>query len=129
LSTEFKIFTAITIFIGMIVVAGVALDIYLHPPDPEPVGTAIIKVSGDSRFTGTVGTVRDQHGIKGTTPVALTVPYRKADYVMAEINSPETVEARIYVEYEEGNETKQRVVKEGSGTGIVLVWKPPRSER
>jgi hypothetical protein len=100
LSTEFKIFTAITIFIGMIVVAGVALDIYLHPPDPEPVGTAIIKVSGDSRFTGTVGTVRDQHGIKGTTPVALTVPYRKADYVMAEVNSPETVEARIYVEYE-----------------------------
>jgi hypothetical protein len=120
------------VLVGIIVVGTVAYDIYLHPADPEPVGTAIIKVSGDARFTGTVGTVRDQHGIRGTTPVALAVPYRKADYVIAQVNSPETVEAKIYMEYqvtEKGKtETKQRVVEEGRGTGIVLTWKPPRSE-
>jgi hypothetical protein len=133
LSTESKLFGALVLLVGVAVVAAVAWDLYVHPPDPDPVGTAIIKVSGGSRFTGTVGTVRDQHGIRGTTAVALTVPYRKADYVMAEVNGPEAVEARIYVEYEVREEgetlTRRRMVKEGSGTGIVLAWKPPPEER
>jgi hypothetical protein len=128
LTTEVMIFGAMVVMV-VVVVGVVALDIYRHPPDPKPVGTAIIKVSGDARFTGIVGTVRDQHGIKGTTPVALRVPYRKADYVMAEINSPETVEAKIYVEYQVTDngkpETRQRLVEEGRGMGFALMWKAP----
>jgi hypothetical protein len=77
LTAESKLFGSLVLLVGAIVVAGVAWDIYLHPPDPDPVGTARIVVSGteDIAFRGTVGTVRDEHEIEGRTPLTFSVPY------------------------------------------------------
>lgn len=91
LTAEFKIFTLLVLLVGAVVVAGVAWDIYLHPPDPEPVGTAKIVVSGTEgvAFKGTVGTVRDEHAIEARTPLAFSVPYRRADYITTTISPVE----------------------------------------
>jgi len=60
-TTEFKVLSAFALFIVIIVASVVGYDIYLHPPDPEVVGTATIKISGTSHFQGEVGTEAITH--------------------------------------------------------------------
>src|SRR3712207_1781134 len=93
MSTEFWVFTLFTLFIGAIVVGFVAYDIYMHPADPEPAGTATILIGGTDglRFSGDVGTVREPLGITATTPVTLEAPYRRADWVIASLRRKDPV--------------------------------------
>jgi hypothetical protein len=115
-TAEFKVFTALTLFVAISVVAIVAYDIYMHPPDPNPVGTATIKISGTAHFQGDVGTVANTYTIEGRAPVTVKVPYRRADYVVADIEqSSGTVEIR---------DNKGQTVQEGSNT--LLMWKASR---
>jgi hypothetical protein len=83
---------AFTLFVGAVVVGFVGYDIYLHPADPEPVGKAIIEVTGapDLAFSGSVGTIACPYGIEGQTPVALKVPYRRADTSPRPSSGPRT---------------------------------------
>jgi hypothetical protein len=139
MSFEFKVFSGLVLLVGAIVVAGVAWDIYLHPPDPEPVGTAKIVVSGTEgvAFRGTVGTVRDEHAIEARTPLAFSVPYRRADYITMTI-SPEGVggqgilKAEIRKSVTIKGRTVERTVEEGqteaAGGEVLLVWKAPRGD-
>jgi hypothetical protein len=113
-----------------------ALDIYLHPPDPDPAGTAIIEISGTEgiRFRGTVGTVGDEHTIEGRTPITFTTTYRRADYVTTTISPVEEergqgtlkVEIRKVVS-EAKDKTEEEGQTEATGGQVFLVWKPPRS--
>ena len=82
---------ALVLFIGALVVAVIAYDIYLHPVDPNPVGTATIEISGTEgiHFQGTVGTESDEYTLEGRTPVTFKTPYRRADYVTADISPAE----------------------------------------
>jgi hypothetical protein len=115
-TAEFKVFTALTFFVAISVVAIVAYDIYLHPPNPRPAGTATIKISGTAHFQGDVGTLANTYTIEGRAPVTVKVPYRRADYVVADIEqSSGTVEIR---------DDKGQTVQEGSNT--LLMWKAPR---
>jgi hypothetical protein len=68
-------------------VGAVAYDIYIHPADPPPAGTATTKIWGEGethiRFTATtVGTLADEHNIEGETPITFEASYRRADYVV-----------------------------------------------
>jgi hypothetical protein len=137
MSPEFKVFSGLVLLVGAIVVAGVAWDIYLHPPDPEPVGTAQIVVSGTEgvAFRGTVGTVRDEHTIEARTPLAFSVPYRRADYITTTISPVEegghgTLKAEIRKSVTIEGRTVERTVEEeqteAAGGEVLLVWKAPR---
>lgn len=140
MTTESRVFGALVLLVGVVVVAVVAYDIYLHPPDPNPVGTAIIEISGTEgiRFRGTVGTESDEYTLEGRTPVTFTTPYRRADYVTADISPAEEggqgtlkVEIRKVVVIEAKDKTVEKTVEEGqteaTGGRVFLVWKPPRS--
>jgi hypothetical protein len=116
-TAEFKVFTALTLFVAISVVAIVAYDIYRHPHDPRIAGTATIKISGTAHFQGDVGTVANTYTIEGKAPVTVKVPFRRADYVVADLEQAEpsgTVEIR---------DDKGRTVQEGSNT--LLMWKAP----
>ncbi len=121
-TTETKLFTAITLIVGAVVVAAVAYDIYLHPPDPKPVATATIKVSGTSHIEGDVGTVSttNAHGtfaIEGRAPVTVEVPFGRADHVVADIERESgMVEIRVAC----------KPVAKQEASGAVLMWKVPR---
>lgn len=135
LTAESKLFGLLVLLVGAIVMAGVAWDIYVHPPDPEPVGTAKIVVSGTEgiAFRGTVGTVRDEHEIEGRTPLTFSVPYRRADYVTASVEPVEDGSGTLWVNIKQMREkAKDKIVQREqtrSGREIVVVWKAPRSER
>lgn len=136
LTAESKMFGFLVLLVGAIVVAGVAWDIYLHPPDPDPVGTARIVVSGTEgiAFRGTVGTVRDEHEIEGRTPLKFSVPYRRADYVAASVESVEedgsgTLQVAIEQVREQAKDKIVQREQTGAGREVVVVWKPPRSGR
>jgi hypothetical protein len=118
MSTETRLFTGLVLFVGIIVVSVVGYDIYMHPPDPETVGTAIIEITGEGAFRGSLGTIRDEHAIHATAPVTLSVDFRRADYVFADVGDSQDIEATIGVKR---NETIEIVEK---GTGIVM-WKVP----
>jgi hypothetical protein len=139
MTAEFKLFGGLVLLVVAIVVAGVAWDIYLHPPDPEPVGTAKIVVSGTEgvAFKVTVGTVRDEHAIEARTPLAFSVPYRRADYITTTISPVEeggqgTLKAEIRELVTIGDRTIERTVEEGqteaAGGEVLLVWKAPRGD-
>jgi hypothetical protein len=139
MSAESKLFGGLVLLVGAMVVAGVAWDIYLHSPDPEPVGTAKIVVSGTGgvAFKGTVGTVRDEHAIEARTPLAFSVPYRRADYITTTISPVEeggqgTLKAEIRELVTIGDRTVERTVEEGqteaAGGEVLLVWKAPRGD-
>jgi hypothetical protein len=85
LSTEFRIFGALVVFVGAVTLAGIALDIYLHPPGPSEVGTATVVFSGEGRFSGIVGTDSNNYTIKATSPATVKVPYSLEDYVIADV--------------------------------------------
>lgn len=135
MTTESRVFGALVLLVGVVVVAVVAYDIYLHPPDPNPVGTAIIEISGTEgvRFRGTVGTESDEYTLEGRTPVTFTTPYRRADYVTADISpAEEGGQGTLKVEIKKVViEAKDKTVEEGqteaTGGRVFLVWKPPHS--
>ena len=140
MSAESKLFGGLVLLVGAMVVAGVAWDIYLHPPDPEPVGTAKIVVSGTEgvAFKGTVGTVRDEHAIEARTPLTFSVPYRRADYITTTISpveegGQETLKVEIRELVTIGDRTVERTVEEGqteaTGGEVLLVWKAPRGDK
>jgi hypothetical protein len=115
-SAEFRIFTAAVLFVGAITVGFIALDIYLHPPGHEEVGTATIHISGEGRFSGIVGTDSTNYTIEATSPATVKVPYSLEDYVVADVKQDSgAVEIRV---------NKETVEK---GANTMLVWKPPRS--
>jgi hypothetical protein len=116
LTTEFKIFSALVLLVGAVAVGAVALDIYLHPPGPEQVGTATIAISGTGRFSGVVGTDRTNYTIEAEAPATLKVPYSLAEYVIADVEQQSGV-VKIRV--------NKRVVAKGANG--LLVWKPPRT--
>jgi hypothetical protein len=121
---ETRMFTAAVVLIGIAIVGIVAYDIYLHPPDPEPAGTATIQILGNDRFTASVGTLGDEHSVKDRAPFTFETDYRYADYVVATINNggPGTLTARIQVK---GETVDERQIQ--SGGRIALMWKAPRS--
>jgi hypothetical protein len=134
-STEFKALVVLVLFIGALVVAVIAYDIYLHPSDPNPVGTATIEISGTAgiHFQGTVGTQSDEYTLKGRTPVTFKTPYRRADYVTADISPTEEkgqgtlkVEIRKVVSNAK-DKTVEKGQTEATGGRVFLVWKPSRS--
>ena len=130
---ECKLFTALVVFVGIIVVGTVGYDIYLHPPGPNPIGTSIIEIEGTKgiRFRGTVGTVREEHAIEGTTPVTFKTPYTRADYVAANISPVEQgSQGTLKVEIKKVviNAKDKTVEKEQTtGGGVFLMWEPPHS--
>jgi hypothetical protein len=67
MSTETKMFTALTLFVGIVVVATVGYAIYEQPREPKFIGTATITVTGKphTKFSGTVGTLMDEHEVSG----------------------------------------------------------------
>ena len=140
-TSEFKVLVALTVFIGALVVAVIAYDIYLHPFDPHPVGTAVIEISGTEgiHFRGTVGTSEagEEYTLEGSTPVTFKTPYRQADYVTADISPAEEEEGgqgtlRVDIRKVVIN-AKDKTVEEGqtgaTGGRIFLVWKPPHNDK
>ena len=133
MTSECKVFTALVVFVGIIVVGTVGYDIYRHPAGPNPVGTSIIEIEGTKgiRFKGTVGTVREQHAIEASTPVTFKTPYTRADYVVANISpvnqrSQATLKAEIKKVIV--NAKDKTVEKEQTtGGGVFLIWEPPHS--
>jgi hypothetical protein len=133
-TSESRVFGALVLLVGAWVVAIVAYDIYLHPADPEPVGTAIIEISGTEGidFRGTVGTVRDEHEIEGTTPLTFTTPYRRADYVAVNISpmwqkNQGTLKAEIKKVIANAKD-KTLEKEQTTGGGVFLIWKLSHSE-
>jgi len=114
-----RVFTALVLLSLVAVLAAVALDIYQHPADPRVVGTAAVEVSGTGRFEGTVGAGWGEYAVKGTAPLSIEVPYRRADSVSVYVHPDggSAVTARIRV----GCRTVDK------GKGHVLIWKVPRS--
>ena len=88
MTTEFKVFTAIIVFFSLFVGTIIGYDIYTHPTDPAPAGTAAFKIAGTDgvRFQGDVGTLRESQHIEAATPVTLETPYRRADLVLANLS-------------------------------------------
>jgi hypothetical protein len=113
-SAEFRIFGALVVLVGVIVVGFIGLDIYLHPPGPEQVETATVAILGEGRFSGIVGTDTN-YTIEATAPATVNVAYSLEDYVIADVEQQSgTVEIRV----------KKRVVESGASSGHMLVWKP-----
>ena len=82
-----RLFTGLTLLVGLFVLGAVGYAIYLQPSNPQPLGTATVEITGDSKvaFSGTVGVVNDERRIEGTAPTRLEVPYEEADDVAAGI--------------------------------------------
>jgi hypothetical protein len=124
------LFTGLTLLIGAVVVAVVAYDIYLHPPDPAPVGTATIEVSGTSgiHFKGTVGTLREEHPIEGATPLKFETEYRRADYVVANLAKEEPSPGTLKVAIRVGEQTVDEGQTQRRGDKVLVMWKAPRAK-
>jgi hypothetical protein len=119
MSAEFKVFTALVVLIGVVVIVAISLDIYLHPPDPRQVGTATVEISGTTRFRGEVGTAGDTLIIEGKAPVSVEVPFARADFVVAQMEeSPGDLSPTLKIR------VKDRTVAKSSG-GLVS-WDVPR---
>ena len=64
-----------TLFVGVVVIGVVGYDIYANPPDPKPVGTAEIEVSGTAHFRGRFGIAEETYAVEGVAPATIRVPY------------------------------------------------------
>jgi hypothetical protein len=112
------IITAITLLVGIVVVAIAGYEIYRHPAEPKELGTGTIKISGTARFRGEIGTYYGEtHTIEGRAPLTVVLPYKQGDYVSADINSPGTLKVEIRV--------KDRSVEEERGEDVFLLWEAP----
>jgi hypothetical protein len=141
-STETKVFGAFVLLCTLFISGIVFYDIYTHPADPNPAGTATILIGGTSgvRFSGDVGTLREPLGITATTPVAVETPYRRADWVIANLQKEDdptnrgTLRVKI-VKYKprlnENKPPKVILLEEGEtrrqGGGLLVMWDVPRS--
>ena len=134
-----KLFTAVTLLVGIFLVGVVGLYLYQHPPNPLPAGTATIKVWGEGesviRFSGTVGVLNDEHSIEAQTPFTFEAPYRYADYVVAAIEKDENEEDReplkVAIRVSDEAADKGQVVDKGqveaAGSRASVMWKAPRA--
>jgi hypothetical protein len=134
-----KLFTAVTLLVGICLVGVVGLYLYQQPPNPQPAGTATIKVWGEGeaviRFSGSVGVLNDEHSIEAQTPFAFEAPYRYADYVVASIEKDEHEEDREPLKVairvsDEATDEGQVVDKgqvEAAGSRASVMWKAPRA--
>ena len=135
-TTELRLFnvliSALMLVVGVVVVAAVAYDIYLHPAGPQAVGTATIKVSGTLHFEGDVGTVSttgsNTFAIEARAPVTLKVPFRRADHVVADIEHAKPSEAGT-VAIRAECKTVAKSPAGASAARTSLMWKVPREWR
>jgi hypothetical protein len=134
-TTELRLFnvliSALMLLVGIVVVGVVAYDIYLHPADPQAVGTATIKVSGTSHFEGDVGTVSttgsNTFAIDGRAPVTVEVPFTRADHVLADIELAKPSEAgTVEIRAECKTVAKIPASEASSEARTSLMWKVPR---
>ena len=123
-----RLFTGLTLLVGLFVLGTVGYAIYLQPSNPQPLGTATVEITGDSKvaFSGTVGVVNDERRIEGTAPTRLEVPYEEADDVAAVIEQQGsgTLRVRIRVGNEKVDEGRTSTI----GERVAVMWKAPRQE-
>ncbi len=123
------LFTGLTLLVGIAVLGTVGYAIYQQPTNPEPLGSATVEISGtlDTRFLGTVGTLTDERTVRGATPLSLEVPYKQADYVVANLQQQGAGALRVRIR------ARREIVDEGqtdaSGDRVVLMWQVPRAEK
>jgi hypothetical protein len=128
-----KLFTAVTLLVGICLVGVVGLYLYQQPPNPQPAGTATIKVWGEGeaviRFSGTFGALNDEHSIEAQTPFAFETPYRYADYVVAAIEKDAHEEDRepLKVAIRVDDEAVDKGQVEAAGSRASVMWKAPRA--
>ena len=123
-----RVFTGLTLLVGIAVLGTVGYAIYQQPTDPEPLGTATVEVLGtpNTEFSGTVGTLTDEHDVSGANQLSLEVPYRQTDHVVATLqqDTAGTLTVRI--------RAQQEIVDDGqtnaNGERVVLLWRAPRGE-
>jgi hypothetical protein len=113
------VFLAVTLVGILVVVLMVGYDIYRLPADPRVVHTATVKISGTGRFQGTLGTVSNEWAVEGRAPLTVEVPYRRIDYVSADIRMDDGSSGTAKIEVD------CKPVAEG--TGHVVMWKVPRA--
>jgi len=128
MSAETKIFTALTIVVGVVVVAIVGYSISQQPFGSD-IGTATIEVSGtpNTSFEGTVGTLDDQHHIEGTTPFSFETGYRQRENVLAALQLTEGGRLEASIRVDKRNVDIDRT--DGVGGRVALLWKAQRRER
>jgi hypothetical protein len=75
-----RLFTVLTLLVGIVTVGTVGYAIYRQPANPQPLGSATVEVVGDvhTTFSGTVGTLTDERTVSGATQLSLEVPYKQA---------------------------------------------------
>ena len=128
-----KLFTAVTLLVGICLVGVVGLYIYQQPPNPPLAGMATIEVWGEGealiRFSGTFGTLNDEHSIEAQTPFAFEAPYRYADYVVAAIEKDEHEEDQepLKVAIRVDDEAVDKGQVEAAGSRAFVMWKAPRA--
>jgi hypothetical protein len=121
------LFTGLTLLVGLFVLGTAGYAIYLQPSNPQPLGTATVEISGnpDTLFSGTVGTLTDEHDIRGEVPITFEVPYKQADYVVTNLEQQGSGALRVRIKAE--GETMDEGQANESGDHVVLMWKAPRS--
>jgi hypothetical protein len=124
------LFTGLTLLVGIAVLGTVGYAIYRQPANPQPLGTATVEVTGGTSgtlFSGTLGTLYDERDIRGATPLRLEVPYRQAEYVVANLQQQGSGALRVRIR------AQREIVDEGqtdaSGDRVVLMWQAPRAEK
>jgi hypothetical protein len=128
-----KLFNAVTLLVGICLMGVVGLYLYQQPPNPQPAGTATIKVWGEGeaviRFSGTFGALNDEHSIEAQTPFAFETPYRYADYVVAAIEKDAHEEDRepLKVAIRVDDEAVDKGQVEAAGSRASVMWKAPRA--
>ena len=131
MSTETKVFGAVTLLCTLFIGGIIFYDIYTHPADPEPAGRATIVIGGTEgvRFSGAVGTLRESQTITATTPVEVEKPYRRADWVIADLHKVDepTNEGTLRVDIVEDEKTVEQGETNRRGGEVLVMWDVPRS--
>jgi hypothetical protein len=130
-STETKVFGAVTLLCTLFIGGIIFYDIYTHPADPAPADRATIVIGGTEgvRFSGTVGTLREPLGITATTPVTVESPYRRADWVIADLHKVDepTNVGTLRVGIVEDEQTVEQGETNRRGGEVLVMWDDPRS--
>ena len=117
-SFESKMFGALVVLVGIIVVATVGYDLYRYPSVPEELGKAEVEVVGTGHFQGDVGSYQGETcTVEGMAPFSATFPYKEADYVFADIERDSQQSVKLLI--------KGRVVEADRGS-TFLIWDSPR---